>query len=546
MQIGNMTPDDFLQRLQKLNTVGIALSREPNINRLLEMILLAAKDISDADAGTLYLLEQAGEKQVLRFEIFRNDSLGMAMGGTTGTPVSFEPISLTHADGSPNYAMVVACAALHQQTVNVIDAYTAEGFDFSGTRAFDKKTGYHSQSILVVPLKNHEGELIGMLQLINSIDRETGAVIPFYGPDQHLVESLASQAAIVLTNRQLINQLQGLFESFAGLINIAIDDKSPYTSGHCERIPLLTMMLADAATRTTKGPLKDFRMTEADRYELKIAGMLHDCGKISTPVHVVDKATKLQTIFDRINLIDTRFEIVRRDAEIRLLKARLGVEGKKDGGGLEQVHYQDMQTLYEEQRFLRKCNTGSERMLPEWQERVRQIAGKYVWQNADGQQHPFLSEDEVNNLTIQSGTLTAEEREIINHHIVLTIRMLENLPWPKYLQHVPEYAGGHHERMDGRGYPRGLTREQMPVQARIMGIADIFEALTAVDRPYKRGKTLTESLHILGRFKMDNHIDPDLFDVFIHEKVYLEYAKQFLDPAQIDEVDESVIPGYTP
>ena len=378
MQLGDMTPDDFLQRLRKLNTIGIALSRERDINRLLELILLAAKDISDADAGTLYLLGQKEGKQVLQFRIFRNDSLGIAMGGTTEVPVTFDPIALVHDDGSPNYTMVVTCSALQQKTINVVDAYTADGFDFSGTKAFDKRTGYRSQSILVVPLNNHEGELIGMLQLINSIDRETGAVIPFYESDQHLVESLASQAAIVLTNHQLVNQLQGLFESFTSLINIAIDDKSHYTSGHCERIPILTMMLADAAARTTRGPLKDFRMNDADRYELKIAGMLHDCGKISTPVHIVDKATKLQTIFDRINLIDTRFEIVRRDAEIRLLKARLAAGSQEPSEQLEQVYQESMQTLHEEQQFLRKCNTGSERMLPEWQEQVRQIAEKYM------------------------------------------------------------------------------------------------------------------------------------------------------------------------
>jgi len=176
---------------------------------------------------------------------------------------------------------------------------------------------------------------------------------------------------------------------------------------------------------------------------------------------------------------------------------------------------------------------------------VHRIA-KYRWRDVSGHDADFLTEDEVKNLTIRAGTLTDEERKVINHHIVATIKMLEALPWPKHLTGVPEYAGGHHERMDGKGYPKGLTREQMSVQARCMGIADIFEALTAKDRPYKKGKTLSESLAILGKMREGGHIDPDLFDIFVRDKVYLRYAQEFLDPEQIDEVDESRIPGYRP
>jgi len=200
--------------------------------------------------------------------------------------------------------------------------------------------------------------------------------------------------------------------------------------------------------------------------------------------------------------------------------------------------------LDDDREFLRHCNIGGEAMSDEAQQRVRQIAA-YQWRDADGKTGNFISDDEVENLSIRAGTLTAAEREIINHHIVVTIKMLESLPWPRYLRNVAEYAGGHHECMNGKGYPRGLTREQMSVQARMMGIADIFEALTAKDRPYKPGKTLTESLTILGKLKLDGHIDPDLFDVFIREKVYLDYARQFLAPEQIDEVDLSRIPGVS-
>jgi HD-GYP domain-containing protein (c-di-GMP phosphodiesterase class II) len=533
---------DLIQRLEQLNAVGASLSAERDINRLLESILVAAKTITRADGGTLY---RVTEERTLRFEIVRTTSLKYYLGGTTGNPVPFYPIHL-FKDGQPNHSMVAANAALTGRTVNIADAYTAEGFDFTGTRAFDAKTGYRSKSFLTVPMRNHENEIIGVLQLINATDQATGEIVAFSESDQRLAESLASQAAIALTNRMLINQLEHLFESFINLINSAIDEKSPYTGGHCQRVPVLTMMLAEAVNETAEGPLSDFSMTEKDRYELKIAGLLHDCGKVTTPVHVVDKATKLETIFDRIHLIDTRFEVLKRDAEIESLRRKVGLlqEGKPMEAAEEARRLRErLRSLDDDCRFLSACNIGGERMRDEDIARVQRIA-RYRWRDVAGHEADFLTEDEVKNLTIRAGTLTDDERKVINNHIVATIRMLEALPWPRHLAKVPEYAGGHHERMDGKGYPKGLTREQMSVQARCMGIADIFEALTAKDRPYKKGKTLSESLEILGRMKLNNHIDPDLFDIFVRRKVYLRYAQMFLDPEQIDAVDESRIPGF--
>jgi HD-GYP domain-containing protein (c-di-GMP phosphodiesterase class II) len=536
--------DALLQRLKELNTIGVALSQERNVARLLETILEAAQRLTRADAGTLYLHDK--DRQVLHFELVRNDSLHLAMGGTSGVPVDLAPIALYDQSGQANHAMVVSHAVLTRETINIPDAYQAPGFDFSGTRQFDARTGYHSQSFLTVPMHDHENEVIGVLQLINARAAGNNAVIAFSRDDQQLLESLASQAAIALTNRRLINQLETLFEAFIELINTAIDEKSAYTGGHCARVPVLTMLLAEAVNRTTSGPLRDFTMDEKDRYELKIAGLLHDCGKITTPVHVVDKATKLETLFDRIHLVDTRFEVLKRDAEIAMLKACM--DAGSDTTRIEAARRQyaaQVAQLDDEREFLRRCNIGSERMSEEDQARVRQIA-THTWRDSAGNSAAFLSSDEVENLTISFGTLSAAERQIINHHIVATLRMLEALPWPRHLRNVPEYAGGHHERMDGKGYPRGLTREQMSVQARLMGIADIFEALTAKDRPYKPGKTLTEALSILGKLKLAGHIDPDLFDVFIREKVYLEYARQFLAPEQIDAVDLGSIPGIPP
>ena len=532
----NKALQKLLDRLEQLNKVGAALSRERNLGHLLEIILDAAHTLTGADGGTLYRVTDDG--RALHFELVRTLSLNIRKGGA-GEEVGFPELPLYLDDGRPNDSLVAVHAAVHDRTVAIADAYDNTEFNFAGTRAFDARTGYRSRSFLTVPMKNHDDEIIGVLQLINAIDPQTGRVTAFSDGDRRIAESLASQAAIALTNRQLIGQLERLFESFVNLINLAIDEKSPYTGGHCQRVPELTMMLAEAAHATDEGPLAGFSMSERDRYELKMAGLLHDCGKITTPVHVVDKATKLQTIFDRIALIDTRFEVLRRDAEIATLRRQLALRAPQDApaeAALEQALAAQLAQLDDERAFLRRCNTGSEAMQEVDQQRVRAIAGAHRWRAPDGAERPFLDDDEVTNLTIRAGTLTGAERDVINHHIVATIRMLESLPWPRHLQNVPEYAGGHHERMDGKGYPRGLTREQMSWQARMLGVADIFEALTAADRPYKCGMKLSQALAIMRKMTDNGHIDPDLFDVFVRQRVYQRYAERYLEPQQIDTV----------
>jgi HD-GYP domain-containing protein (c-di-GMP phosphodiesterase class II) len=531
------TVEGLLGRLEQLNDIGVALSRERDITRLLEYILLAAKGITRADGGTIYSKVVGADS--LRFEILRTDSLNIAMGGSASQPINFPDLPLVNAAGKANDSLVAAYAAIHRVTVNIEDAYSEPNFDFSGTRKFDQNTGYRSQSFLTVPMCNQDGDVIGVLQLLNAQKPDSTEVTTFSKADQQLVESLASQAAIALSNRLLMKQLEDLFESFIGLINMAIDEKSPYTGGHCQRVPALTMMLADATVQHQAGPLAGFSMSELDRYELKIAGLLHDCGKITTPVHVVDKATKLQTLFDRIELIDTRFEVLKRDAEIATLRRQLAlrpcVDEAAERSGVVDL-YTQLGTLDDDRSFLRTTNSGGEFMSDAAVARVHHIGSHYQWRNTEGLRANFLSADEIDNLSIRKGTLTPAERDTINYHIVATIKMLEKLPWPKHLQNVPEFAGGHHERMDGKGYPKGLTREQMSVQARIMGIADIFEALTASDRPYKLGMKLSQAISIMVKMKEDGHIDPDLFDVFIQQGIYLRYAQQFIDPNQIDEV----------
>lgn len=530
---------ELLDRIDRLNEIGVALSAEHDTPKLLELIMMGAKTLTRADGGSLYFLKD-GE---LSFEIISNDSLDIQMGGTSENDITFPAIPLV-VDGEENHANVVTHCVLSGDTINIADAYHEDGFDFSGTRDFDSRTGFRTRSMLTFPLKDHEHEIIGVLQLINARDPDSGDVIEFSEIDQQLAESLASQAAVALTQRRLITELQVLFESFIRMIASAIDDKSPYTGGHCRRIPVLTMMLAEATHSTRDGPLKDFRISDKDRYELETAAWLHDCGKVVTPEYVMDKATKLETIYDRINVVETRFEVLRRDAEIEFLRACLDADlDAESRAELETDFRQRCAQMQEDLDFLRHANIGGEFMRDEDIERVQRIAA-VQWTDASGQKRPLLSDDEVMNLSIQRGTLNDAEREVINNHIVATIKMLESLPFPKNLQNVPEYAGGHHEKMDGTGYPRGLRREDMSVQARIMAIADIFEALTASDRPYKQGKKLSECLKIMGFMKKDNHIDPDLFEIFIRERVYLDYAEEFLDPEQIDEIDEAQIPGY--
>lgn len=526
MSLHTIKEQDPFEILEQLNLVGAALSSETNIDRLLELILERAQKIINADGGTLYTLT---DQQTLKFSIIQNKTLNIKMGGSSGNPIHFPEMPL-YKDGQPNHSAIVCYCALTKKSINIADAYTEEGFDFSGAKSFDEKTGYRTKSVLAIPLINHEDKVLGVLQLINCLDAKNQA-IPFSDFAQKVGESLASQAAISYQNRLLINQLENLFEGLTNLINTAIDEKSPYTGGHCNRVPELTLMLAEATHAATSGPFADFKMTDKDRYELKIAGMLHDCGKITTPVHVVDKARKLETIFDRIQLIETRGELLKHQYRIECLEKTVADPASKDK--YHAVLSEQLAQVDDDIAFLAKSNVGGERMSPEDVERVKSIGAIGLLDN-NNQAQPFLSENEIKNLTIVAGTLTQEERNTINYHIEATIKLLSQLEWPDHLKNVTEYAGGHHERMDGKGYPNGLTKDQMSVQARMMGIADIFEALTAADRPYKKGMPLSQCVSIMKRMQDEGHIDPDLFEVFLNNRIHIDYAHRFLKPEQID------------
>lgn len=580
---------DVFSRLEQLNRIGAALSKERDINRLLDSILIAAMDLTRADGGTLYLLEE--EAGQLAFAIMRNRSLGIALGGTTGRPVNVPPLPLRRPDGTPNDQLVAVWTVFNQQTVNIQDArqHTDAGFDFSGPRDFDERTGYRSHSFLTVPMKDHEDQIIGVLQLINATDAPSGATTVFTKEDQSLAESLASQAAIALTKRRLILQQEALFESFIQVINTAIDDKSPYTGGHCQRVPVLTKLLAQAACQETEGPFASFQLSDTEWEELHIAAWLHDCGKVTTPEYIVDKATKLETLYDRIHEIRMRFEVLKRDAEISYWKALAATPDQQQQ--LKTELDKTLAELDEEFNFIATCNEGGEFMAPDKIARIKQIAER-SWTRtlpdrigishdekerkdrtpepalpvteqllSDKPEHIFSRSErdnikpdnpwgfkvkvpehlynrgEVYNLTVARGTLSEEERYKINEHMIQTIMMLEKLPFPRHLAKVPEIAGGHHEKMDGTGYPKRLMAADMSIPARMMAIADIFEALTAADRPYKKGKTLSEAIKIMSFMKKDQHIDAELFALFLKSGTYLEYGRQFMNPEQIDEVD---------
>jgi len=571
------------EKLARLVDLGIAMSAERDGNRLMEMVLLGAKELTNADGATIYT---RSDDDILHFQMLRNDTLEMAFGGTSGNKVGMPSVPLFDDQGRPNHDHVVSHAVHSQQTVLIDDAYDSD-FDFSGTRAIDDRNQYQSRSFMTVPLKPRGGEIIGALQLINARAPETGDIVPFPANIQRFIEALAAQAATALFNRDLLSAQERLVESIVQLIASAIDAKSPYTGGHCERVPELALRLAEEAVKKSEGTLADFRFdTEEQWREFRIGAWLHDCGKLVTPEHIVDKATKLETIYNRIHEVRMRYEVLLRDADIVRLET---VAAGGDPDEAQAVCEGKKAQLLDDFRFIAECNLGSEDLPREKIERLCDIA-KTTWlRHIDDRQglshveiqrfgdgpsrslptvetvladkswhviardqgvnqvyaklgfkvevpNNLYNQGELHNLSVVQGTLTEEDRFKVDEHIMQTIVMLEGLAFPKHLSRVPEYAGTHHETLDGTGYPRKLNADQLSVPSRIMAIADIFEALTAADRPYRRPTTLSEAVDMLHSFKIKGHIDPDLFDLFLTSGLYERYAERFLKPEQLDEV----------
>ena len=526
---GHLKTETDAEILAKLIDLGIALSGEHNRDRLMEQILLAAKELTNADGGTLYVLQ---DPEKLAFAIMRNDTLKTAMGGTTGLPITFPPLKMTKQDGTPNINNVATCALISHNIINIPDAYHATDFDFSGTKIFDEKTGYRSKSMLAVPMFDHEGIGIGVIQLINAKDPKTNMTIPFGANIVPMIRSLASQAAIALSNDKLLAEQRNLIDAMVRMMADAIDRKSAYTGGHCTRVPIIMNMLARAACDAKTGPYADFSLNDEQFYEIQVAGGLHDIGKVVTPVHIMDKATKLEKICDRIDEIRVRFEIMRRDAEIDYLKA---IASGVDKSVAEKTRDDKLAELADDLSAIENSNIGSEKLESSLKDKLKIIATKRFIMN--GVSTPVITEDEYYNLSIEYGTLNDADRKVINDHIVVTIDMLNSLPLPRNLRNVVEIAGGHHEKMDGTGYPKQLKRDQMTPLARMLGLADVFEALTASDRPYKAPKTMSESLKILVKMVQENHIDGEIFQLFLESDIWRVYGEKYLKPQQCDVTD---------
>lgn len=510
------------EHIQTLNKIGMALSNGNDINPLLEMILKEARRFTNADAGTLYLM--ASDEKSLAFNVVHTASLDIYMGGENGK-ITWPNLPLYLDNGEGNCKNVAAYCALSGETINIEDVYEYEGFDFTGPKKFDKDNNYKTRSMLVIPMKNHEGEVIGVCQLINALHPKSNEIISFSEEFEASTLSLASQAAIALSNVKLIHDLRDLLEAFIKSIASAIDAKSPYTGGHVRKVAEIAMLIANELNEVNHGKYKDVTYSSDALNEIRIAALMHDVGKITTPEFVMDKSTKLETIYDRIETVTTRFEVLKRDKQIAFLEGNMSVD---DYGTLEEI----LQAIDDDIAFIKECNIGGEFMSDDKIARIEAIA-KQTW-NDSGTIRPMLSDNEVYNLTIRKGTLTEEERDKINFHATMSNNMLEALPFPKKLSQVPFIAGGHHEKLNGKGYPKGLDASQLGLEARLMAIADIFEALTASDRPYKDAKKMTEVMKILNFMVKDGELDPDLMDFFYEQKLHIRYAQAELKPEQLD------------
>lgn len=517
------------KQIKYLNKIGRALTTEKNFDALMDKILGAAKTLTNADAGTIYLMND--DEKSLSFKIVHTDSMNLKMGGT-GEKINWPELQMYTDEGKENKTIIAVKCALEKEMINIPDVYETDKFDFSGPKNFDANTYYRTKSMLVVPLVNNDNDVTGVLQLINKKDKNNES-IPFTVEDERLILSMGSQAAISISNSKLIKDLETLLNAFIKIIATAIGEKSKYTVGHINRVADITVDIANAVNSDKTGRFKDKNFSADEMKALDIAAWMHDIGKIATPEYVVDKATKLETIHDRIHLIKAKFEILKRDAELAYYKA-INKSNKEEKEKLVKEYEATIAQLEDDFNFIEINNAGSEFLSDERVERIKQIAKTTLIIN--NEEVNLLTEDELENMSIRRGTLTEDERFVINNHAAISIKMLDSLPFPKKLKEVPQIAGGHHERICGGGYPKNLKGDEISFEARILAIADIFEALTAHDRPYKEPNTLNQSLKILTFMAKDDHLDRELVKFFVENKIYEKYTEFNLMPSQIDEV----------
>ena len=516
--------------------IGSALSSTRELGILLEMIVDEARRFTNADGGTLFLVDD--QDRVLRWAIIQNETMGIRIGGNSSGSVDetiFRPIPLEEEDGTPELDNVATYVANTGEPISIGDVYDeSDEFDFEGPLKFDQQTGYRTRSMLVVPLVHFEGGVIGVLQLINARDKQDQS-IPFEDTFVGLTSSLAGQAAVAVKNAQLFQELELQFEAFIRTIATAIDAKSAYTAGHVKRVVDIAMSIAYAMDRADDGPFASKTFSRDEFKALKIASWMHDVGKIATPEYVVDKATKLETIFDRVEIVRLRYQLLHKEAECQMLRAMLAAPDDKEAASAAQKAFeQEVEELRQELAFIEVCNRGAEFMADDKLERLEAIASKEAKVGEDTLNR--LTEDELYNLSIRKGTLTKEEITVIRDHAKISYRMLAQLPFSRHLASVPEIAAGHHEKLNGKGYPRGLTAEELSTEARILAVADIFEALTAADRPYKSPTPLSRVKRILDAMVDDGELDPDIVHFAMKTGVLDEYVEREVSEHQRDLV----------
>ena len=509
---------DENSKINKLKRIGIALSAENDLDKLLEMIVEEARSITNADGGTLYLLEN----KKLKFTVIQTDSLGIKMGGSS-KKVEWSPLPL-YDQNKPNDKMVAVKCALEGKIINIPDIYSERNFNFEGTKQFDKSTGYKSQSMLVVPLKDYEDKIIGVLQLINKTDRFYNGIKTFDKEDEEIALALSSQAAVALSNSMLIRDLEKLVESFLKSIIYAIGKKSKHTAGHIKRMVEISMMMANAINEDST-VFKDISYGKDDLKQIKLSALVHDIGKLSIPEYIIDKSKKLEGIYDGIEFIRLRIEIIKKELALAAFKGEMS----QDEAKIEQQKLDN----YFEKMYL--SNDGLIFVDEEGIKFFKKLSDKVYILN--GNKYTVLTKDEANFLGIQKGTLSERERQIINSHAKITLDILNKLNFPKKYKDIPSIAGNHHEKLNGKGYPMGLKKDKISFESRILAIADIFEALTASDRPYKKANPLSLAMKILYEMAKEGELDKELVKYFYNSGLYMRYAEKLLPKSSIDEVD---------
>jgi HD-GYP domain-containing protein (c-di-GMP phosphodiesterase class II) len=511
------------EQLKEIQLIGIALSAERKLDTLLTMIVEKARHITHADAGSLYIVERAkpatGQVRRLRFKISQNDSISAPFNEFT-LPI--------------NRASVAGYVADTRQTLNLEDVYALPADSpYQFNKAFDKKFAYRAKSMLVVAMSNRNGDIIGVLQLLNrKLDRNavltptntSDLVIPFTPADVELVESLASAAGVSLENAYLYEDIHNLFEGFVLASVQAIESRDPTTSGHSGRVAELTVGLAEKVDRIDSGLYGDLRFTREQLREIRYASLLHDFGKIGVREEVLTKAKKLYPT--ELELIEARFRFVKKafEAEYYRQQADILRSGKKTKDAavrfqlLEERYRAECAELDEFLKVILQANEPS--VLAEGNFAALQEIGKRTFADMDGQSKPLLLPAEVINLSLRKGSLNKEEFQQIQSHVTHTFRFLQTIPWTNELRNIPLIASMHHEKLDGRGYPEAAAPERIPIQSRMMTIADIFDALTASDRPYKKAVPVQKALDIIALEVKDGSLDPLLFKVFVEAEVY--------------------------